>query len=128
MRIKLLVTISLIVVLAFGINAFGGSSIRKETLTFSAPVYELEDLIAEMQKDGDNVLVSGKIRNLSHNSVRGYVIIYLKNDKDKVVRSVETDVNDNMYFHHGKTGNFETTVNIGNVPDIQNVIVEFVSK
>ncbi len=128
MRIKFVIAISLIVVLAFGINSFGGSNIRKNTFTFSAPVYEVEDLIAELQKDGDNVLVSGKIRNLSHTPVKGCVIIYFKNDKGKVVRSVEVDVNDKMSFRHGKTGVFETTVNIGNVPDIQNVVVEFVNR
>ncbi|MBU4009653.1 MAG: hypothetical protein KJ882_02705, partial [Proteobacteria bacterium] len=69
-----------------------------------------------------------KIKNLSHSSVRGYVIIYLKNTKDQVVRSVETYVQDHSYFRHGKAGEFETTVNIGNIPDIQNVVVEFVVK
>ncbi|MGB5157983.1 hypothetical protein [Desulfobacterium sp. N47] len=128
MRIKLLIAVSFIVVLAFGINAFGGSGTRKDTFTFSAPVYEVEDLIAELQNGGNIVLVSGKIRNLSHHSVRGYVIIYLKNDKDKVVRSIEADVNDKAYINHGKTGGFETSVNIGNIPDIQNVVVEFIGK
>ncbi|MBU1054983.1 MAG: hypothetical protein KKC46_14320 [Proteobacteria bacterium] len=128
MRIKLLVTVSLILVLAFGVSAFGGSNIRKNTFTFSAPVFEVEDLIAELQDNGSNVLVSGKIKNLSHHPVKGYVIIYLKDSKDQVVGYVEATVNDQRSFQHGKAGRFETAFNIDNIPNIQNVVVEFVDK
>jgi hypothetical protein len=128
MRIKLLVTISLVLVIAFSISAFGGSKIRKDTFTFSAPAYEVEDLIAELQDGGSFVLVSGKIKNLSHHSVKGYVIIHLKDNKDRVIGYVEASVNDTRSFQHGKAGVFETIFNIDNIPNIQNVMVEFVNR
>lgn len=128
MRIKNIFPVIVLSILVFAANAPGGSGVRTGTLTFSAPVYEIEDLVADMQEDGNNVLVTGRIRNLSHYSVKGYVIVYFKNGRDEVVHSVETDVNDKRPFSHGNTGSFETSANIGNTPDIQNVIIEFIKR
>jgi len=128
MRIKHVFPVIIMSILIFAGNAPGGSGVRTGTLTFSAPVYEIEDLAAEMQGDGNNVLVTGKIKNLSHYPVKGYVIVYFKNGKDEVVHSAETDVNDKRPFAHGKAGAFETSANVGNIPDIQNVIIEFVNR
>jgi hypothetical protein len=128
MRIKHVLPVTILSILVFAANASGGSGVRTGTLTFSAPVYEIEDLAAEMQEDGNNVLVTGKIKNLSHHPVKGYVIVYFKNGNDEVVHSVETDVNDKKPFAHGKAGAFETSANVGNNPDIQNVIIEFINR
>ncbi|RPH51616.1 MAG: hypothetical protein EHM85_05945 [Desulfobacteraceae bacterium] len=128
MRINHIFPVIIMIILIFAANAVGGSGVRTGTLTFSAPVYEIEDLVAEMQEDGNNVLVTGKIRNLSHHPVKGYVIVYFKNGNDEVVRSAETDVNDKKPFAHGKAGTFETSANVGNTPDINNVVIEFVSR
>jgi hypothetical protein len=128
MKIKHIVPVIILLILILAANASGGSGVRTGTLTFSAPVYEIEDLVAQMKEDGSYVTVTGKIRNLSHYPVKGYVIVYFKNGKDEVVHSVETDVNDKRPFGHGKAGNFETSANIGNNPDIENVVIEFVNK
>ncbi len=128
MRIKYIFPAIILSILIFAANAPAGSGVRTGTLTFSAPVYEIEDLVAEMQEDGNNVLVSGKIRNLSHHPVKGYVIVHFKSGNDEVVHSVETNVNDKKPFAHGKVGAFETSANVGNTPDIQNVVIEFVNR
>lgn len=128
MRIKKNFPVIILLILIFAANALGGSGVRTGTLTFSAPVYEIEDLVAEMQGDGNNVLVTGKIKNLSHYPVKGYVIVHFKNSNDEVVHSVETDVNNKRPFAHGKAAAFETSANIGNTPDIQNVVIEFVNR
>jgi len=128
MRIKHIFPVIILSILFFAAHATGGSGVRTGTLTFSAPVYEIEDLVAEMQGDGNNVLVTGKIKNLSHYPVKGYVIVYFKNGNDEVVHSVETDVNDKRPFAHGKAGTFETSANVGNTPDIQNVVIEFINR
>lgn len=60
--------------------------------------------------------------------MKGYVIVYFKNGKGAVVHSVETDVNKNRPFSRGKIGSFETSGNIENTTDIQNVVIEFVNK
>jgi len=128
MKTRYLLPVVLIGTLLLAGNLFGGSVVRTGTLTFSAPVYEIEDLVAELQEDGNNVLVSGKVKNLGHSPVRGYVIVYFKNGKGAVVHSVETEVNKNRPFPRGKTGLFETSANIENTTDIQNVVIEFVNK
>ncbi|MBU1182887.1 MAG: hypothetical protein ABIJ52_08950 [Pseudomonadota bacterium] len=128
MKTKFLLPVVLIATLLLTGNVFGGSTARTGTLTFSAPVYEIEDLVAELQEDGNNVLVSGNVKNLGHSPVKGYVIVYFKNEKGVVVHSVETDVNKNRSFSRGKTGSFEISANIESTPDIQNVVIEFVNK
>ena len=128
MKTRYLLPVVLIGTLLLAANVFGGSVVRTGTLTFAAPVYEIEDLVAELQEDGNNVLVSGKVKNLGHSPVKGYVIVYFKNGKGAVVHSVETDVNKNRPFSHGKAGLFETSANIENTTDIQNVVIEFVNK
>jgi len=101
---------------------------RKQPLPFSSPKYEIEDLTADLHSDGDVLIVKGKIRNLSHAPVRGYMIIYLKNNNDDTIFSLETKVNKNMPFLHGKTGGFEVGTNIENHAGITNISVEFVEK
>jgi len=128
MKIRFFLPVVFIATLLLAGNVLGGSVVRSGTLSFSAPVYEIEDLVAELQEDGNNVLVSGKIKNLGHSPVKGYVIVYFKNGKDVVVHSVEADVNKNRPFSRGKAGEFETSANIGNKTDIQNVVIEFVNK
>ncbi len=128
MKIRFLLPVVLITTLLLVGNVLGGSSTRTGTLTFSAPVYEIEDLVAELQEDGNNVFVSGNVKNFGHSPVKGYVIVYFKNGKGVVVHSVETDVNKNKPFSRGKTGSFEISANIGNTTDIQNVVIEFVNK
>jgi len=128
MKIRYLLPSVLIVTLFLTGNVLGGSAVRQGALTFSAPVFEIEDLTAELQNDGNNVLVSGKVKNLGHSPVKGYVIVHFKNGKDVVVHSVETDVNQNRPFHGGKAGSFEISANIEGKTDIQNVIIEFVNK
>lgn len=128
MKTRFLLPAVLIATLLLTGNLFGGSSARTGTLTFSAPVYEIEDLVAELQEDGNNVLVSGNVKNLGHSPVKGYVIVYFKNGKGVVVNSVETEVNKNRPFSRGKTGSFEISANIESTPDIQNVVIEFVNK
>jgi hypothetical protein len=128
MKLRHLLPTVLIVTLFLTGYAFGGSSIRQSALTFSAPIYEIEDLIAELQEDGNNVLVSGKVKNLGHSPVKGYVIVYFKNEKGVVVHSVETDVNNNKPFTRGKAGSFEISANIEGKTGIQNVFIEFVNK
>jgi hypothetical protein len=128
MKTRYLLPVVIIVILLLAGNIFGGSVVRTGTLTFSAPVYEIEDLVAELQQDGNNVLVSGKIKNLGHSPVKGYVIVHFKNGKGVVVHSVETEVNKNKPFARGKSGIFETLANIENSTGIQNVVIEFVNK
>jgi hypothetical protein len=119
---------AVITTLFFTVYAFGGSAVRQSALTFSAPVYEIEDLTADLQEDGHNVLVTGKVKNLGFSPVKGYVIVYFKNEKGVVVHSVETDVNNNKPFTRGKAGSFEISANIEGKTGIQNVFIEFVNK
>jgi len=128
MKIRFLLPAVLIATLILTGNVLGGGAVRQGTLTFSAPVYEIEDLVAELLEDGNNVLVAGKVKNLGYSPVKGYVIVYFKNGKGVVVHSVETDVNNNRPFPRGKIGSFEISANIERTPDIQNVVIEFVNK
>jgi len=127
-KMKLRVYIPCLLTALILLSAGTGFGERKQPLTFSSPKFEIEDLTADLHSDGDMLIIKGKIRNLSHAPVRGYMIIYLKNNNDDTIFSLETKVNKNMPFLHGKTGSFEVGTNIESHSGITNISAEFVEK
>ncbi len=127
-RLKLTIPIVLTILGISAGNTFGMSNRLSEPLPFAAPAFVFEDLKLELHSDGVIAFVSGKIRNLSHAPVRGYVIVYFRNKDDAVTHSVETNVNEGKPFLHDRTGYFEVSENLMDHPGIENVSVEFVNQ
>lgn len=92
---------------------------------FSSYQYQVEEVAANLFNDNTLLVVSGKIKNMSGLPIRGYVVVYLKNNDDEVVHAFEGDVNGNAPFNHGAKGAFELSANIEGLK-ANNVSVEFV--
>ncbi|MCK9173099.1 MAG: hypothetical protein AB7T15_01090 [Desulfuromonas sp.] len=88
--------------------------------------YEVIDLTAQAHEQGNVLEVSGRIRNHSQRTLRGYAIIYLLDGHQRVVHAVEAQVNDNLPFKHGQAGHFGVTVSVGTNNHLRTVSVEFV--
>ena len=127
-KFKLTIPIVLAILGISARNIYGMKYRLSEPLPFSAPQYEFEDLKMELYSNGVIVFVSGKIRNLSHVPVQGYVVVYFRNKNNNVVHATETDVNKGKPFIHDETGYFEATENLSNHPGAENVSVEFVNQ
>ena len=104
------------------------ADVREQSLAFAAPEFEVEDLVAELQNDGQVIYVSGKIRNRSQAPVRGYVVVYYRNGNNEPVHAVEVEVNQKKVFGHGEAGFFEATTPVAGISGIASVSVEFVDQ
>ena len=121
----LTVTLAIFAIAAAAVQSADG--VTEQPLTFGGPQYEIEDLTAQLQSDGTEIFVSGKIRNLGHADTRGYVIVYLRDGNNDVIHAVETDVNEKRPFGYGVAGYFEVSANIEGMNGLQNVSIEFVT-
>lgn len=99
-----------------------------EKTIFTGPRFSVEDLVADVHAEGDIIAVSGKIRNYSQSLASGYVIVYFKDSKDRVIHAVEANVNERQPIAHGDTGLFEAQTSLDNTPGATNVSVEFVNR
>ena len=95
--------------------------------TFS-PEYEIIDIQANLFSDGTLLEVSGKVKNKSFATIRGHVIISLKDRNNNNIAWVETEVNKSRPFNHNENGIFEISVDIRDYPTPTNVSVEFVKQ
>lgn len=105
-----------------------GTRSLNEPTTFADAKFEIHDLQAIVEGNDDVMLISGKIKNLSFTTVKGYVIVYLQDKDEAVIFATEADVNERQPFPHGKSGFFETAINIGDTPAVENVSIEFVDQ
>ncbi len=94
----------------------------------STPVanYQVVDLSADSTDSQDLVDVNGGIKNFSFTPIRGHAIVYFLDGNQTVLQAIETEVNSGQSFRHGHVGEFDTTVNIGGLSNVQSVTVEFV--
>lgn len=118
-------TILVLLICSLGV---GAEEVKEQSLGFSAPQFEVEELAAELQDDGNAIYFAGKIRNRSHAPVRGYVVVYFRNGENQPLHAVEVDVNEGKVFAHNDAGYFEGTANISGISGIANVSVEFVDQ
>ncbi|MEA3466528.1 MAG: hypothetical protein U9R29_11060 [Thermodesulfobacteriota bacterium] len=88
--------------------------------------YQIVDLNANSGENSNIVDISGGIKNYSYAPIRGHAIIYLLDNQQAVIHSVETAVNNNNSFGHGRVGQFKITVNVSSYSSLQSVSVEFV--
>ncbi len=94
--------------------------------SYSANQYIIEDLYAYHNKDNNTLIVSGVIKNNSYSSVAGEVNVYLMEKTGNLAHAFKGDVNKGHPFSHGAKGFFEVVINIGNMPPLQNVNIEFI--
>lgn len=92
---------------------------------YSANKFIVEDLYAYHNRDNNTLIVSGVIKNNSHSSVSGEVHIYLMEKTGNLAHAFKGEVNKGHPFGHGAKGFFEVVVNIGSMPPLNNVNVEF---
>jgi hypothetical protein len=94
--------------------------------SFSGPEFEVEDLSAQF--NSGLLIVSGKIRNKSFRTVKGSVLIYLRNAGNGVVTTAEESVNKGISFSHEEGGAFESSISVPPGSGINNVSVEFIEQ
>ncbi len=97
-----------------------------QPVNLSGPRIEVLDLRADYHADNTLVVVSGKIRNLNHEILRGHVNIYLLDHSGSVITAYENPVNQTRSFAHGQIASFEAVINVADIRGINNVSVEFV--
>jgi hypothetical protein len=91
------------------------------------PRIRIVDLTANRFSDEKVLVVSGYVENIGDQTIQGHVIIYLKNGVS-VINALEAPVNNGAPLARGAKGYFELTTNIGSLPPMGTITVEFVSK
>lgn len=128
-EIKCLRAAKLVIGLSFLLFFICGQPVHAAQLsppaTFAPFQYRVEDLTANLFDNGQLLVIEGKIRNLSQQTVAGEVIVYLKNSGDEVIHAVRTEVNRSLPISRGNSGAFEISTNISSLPPVGNVTVEF---
>ncbi|MFO7760161.1 MAG: hypothetical protein ACQES8_09175 [Thermodesulfobacteriota bacterium] len=97
-----------------------------QPLYLSGPRIKVIDLRADFHSDNTIIVVSGKIKNVSHEPMRGYVNIYLLNSSGHTITAYAEPVNSTRSFGHGEIVDFETVINVADIKGINNISVEFV--
>ena len=90
----------------------------------SPPEYAVTELKATTYADQTVLVISGKIRNMSMRDIRGMIVIYLKNESNDVIGTIETELKSNSILSRGELSNFEVTADISEIRGIKNVSVE----
>lgn len=94
-------------------------------LTFSGPQFQIEDLRADLHSDGRILVVRGKVKNLGYSHIKGFLTVYYKGAHQEVLKTQETEINENQPIAAGQVAKFEATTNVQNIPGLTNVSVEF---
>ncbi len=126
-RFAFALSLFLIIFAIFPIVSFGSDGLH-EPLESPAKGYEIEDISAEILSDGEIVLVSGKVRSLSHKPIKGGVVIYMVDGANGIIHLVETEVNKKRPIQYGGIGLFEIYENVEGfeLDSIANIFIDFV--
>ena len=112
--------------LIFSVANYVSDAMASSHITTSLNSYQVTDLEASVQGDGNLLEVSGKIKNRGFKPLRGAAVIYLLDNSGAVVHGIEAEVNNGHRFNHGQSGTFEMSINISRFSNLQQVTVEFV--
>ena len=85
----------------------------------------LENLEAEFFPANSVVTISGRIKNNSRTSVRGYLTFYLLSASGTVLKAFELPLKEHQPFGDGESVSFDTAVNVGSVSGAYQVSVDF---
>jgi hypothetical protein len=120
----LLVMVGLVFICPKGV--FSESLEITEPFSPSATKYEIEGLTAAIHSEGTVLIITGKVKNISHGVLKGHAVVYFRDKNKDDLGYAETDVNGNHPFLHGESGAFETAVRVSEKSNINSIAVEFV--
>ncbi|MCK5227069.1 MAG: hypothetical protein KAJ60_05900 [Desulfobulbaceae bacterium] len=126
MHTKTSFLIVLFLSLVFSANALGQTYTIPYPAEHAEPEFRIENLSADLYSDDTVLLIKGTVKNMGHKSVKGYVIVFLRDENNDQIGSVETDVNKRGSFGSGDSGKFEVAADIQSITGIKNVSIEFV--
>jgi len=86
--------------------------------------YVVEDLEANVHSDGNVLIVTGRIKNLTPKKMWGRIIVYLKTEKNDTLGTIDTEIKD-TFIAPGGSGRFEVAADVRGLGGLRNVSVEF---
>ena len=85
----------------------------------------LEELTAQVHKNGRYVEVKGAIKNISLSTLRGFVTVYLLDGNGGVIAAKDESIGNGMEFGQGIVAKFEVTLRVPQGKKIESVSVDF---
>lgn len=127
---KSLLRISLLLI----IHIFFFGAIPTKSLAAFGPtdkpsqVTVLEELSAQLQKNGRAVEIEGAIKNISKSVLKGYVTVYLLDENGGVINAKDKAIGNGLDFSQGMIAKFTVTMKIGRKKKVESISVDFVQE
>lgn len=119
--------LSLLVLLITAVQTASAGEVQRP-LTFGGPRFVIDEFEAYVHSDGKILLVNGKVDNVSRQSIRGYITIYLKDSSHDVLNAIDVKLKNSNKIAKGKSGFFEAKINIEGYTQLANVSIDFIEE
>lgn len=108
--------------------ANGGQSSSLSHQDLEPRFIEVQDLEANFHTASSTVTISGKIKNVSNSTIRGYATVYLLSAEGQELYSYQEEVNGGDGFSHGSTVEFSATSRVGDISKVSSISIDFTRK
>jgi len=109
-------------------------TITTKSIATSGPAEEqsqltvLEELSAQLHKNGRFVEIEGAIKNISKSTLKGYVTVYLLGINGEVINAKDKVVGQGLEFSHGMVTKFKLTMKVAKKKRIDTISVDFIQE
>ncbi len=110
------------------ISTLSGQSNSLHHQDLDTKFIEVQELEADYHTASSTITVSGKIKNVSNSTIRGYATVYLLSAEGQELYSYQEEVNGGDSFSHGSTVEFSATARVGDISKVSSLSIDFTKR